>query len=287
MTYRLFLAFLAILAVLTSACTDRASQAPETAPQASEAPPEEPAVPEGPTDWDPQGVAAIEALAERLRAVGVPCEELEISLFVALAEDYEKRFGQRPAAEASCMTSDDEDLTFYVFADAADLERFMERKRSILCSKAVEAGVPHFPGYPYVKGDVWFIQPDERATAEKIAPLLGATAGLAACPQATDVVGEAPAAGVAPADAGDEPIIVVFADAEPDFGEAPLAVQFRVMDPYNHLVDPTFHWDFGDGQTSDKRSPSHTYEKPGEYTAKLKVADRGGEDEDEVEISVE
>lgn len=34
-----------------------------------------------------------------------------------------------------------------------------------------------------------------------------------------------------------------------------------------------YAWDFGDGQTSDQRSPSHTYARPGTYQATLTVTD--------------
>ena len=35
-------------------------------------------------------------------------------------------------------------------------------------------------------------------------------------------------------------------------------------------------WDFGDGSTSTEESPSHTYEKPGDYTVTLKTTGEGG-----------
>jgi len=35
----------------------------------------------------------------------------------------------------------------------------------------------------------------------------------------------------------------------------------------------TWLWDFGDGDTSDKQNPSHTYSEPGEYNATLTVTD--------------
>lgn len=293
MTYRINLACLVAACFLGSqlvGCTDRSTTSePTTAPAAhvEAAVAEADAAEESPeaddaAEWDADGKAAIEALGERLRAARVPCDDFVFSMFALLADDYDKRFGLRPAAEAMCMTDDEEDLTFYAFHSAAELDRFMAAKQDVLCKKAIEVGVPHFPGYPFIKGDTWFIQPDEQATAERIAPLIGAAAGIAACPGA-DAAAEALAKAADP----DAPIIVVFAEAEPDSGAAPLTVQFSIRDPYNHLIEPTFHWDFGDGNTSDKRSPSHTYTTAGDYTVKLKVADRGGTDEDEVEISVE
>lgn len=280
------LTFAGILLLGFAACSDR-SAPPEREPAAAvddaadDAASEVDAEDAPEETWEPAALAAIDALAERVRAAGVPCDDFEVGLFPALGPDYDKRFGIRPAAEASCMTDEEEDLTFYSFASTADLDRFMTIKQDLLCRRAIAAGVPHFPGYPFVKGETWFIQPDERETAERLASLLGAAAGVAECP------GAAAAAAAREADDSDGPIIVVFAEAEPDSGAAPLTVQFAISDPYNHLIEPTFHWDFGDGNTSDKRAPSHTYTKAGEYTAKLKVEDRGGTDEDEIEISVE
>jgi PKD repeat protein len=38
----------------------------------------------------------------------------------------------------------------------------------------------------------------------------------------------------------------------------------------------SFSWDFGDGKTSDKQNPSHTYSSPGKYNVTLTVTDNGG-----------
>ena len=40
----------------------------------------------------------------------------------------------------------------------------------------------------------------------------------------------------------------------------------------------TYNWDFGDGQTSDKSNPVHTYATVGTYTVKLTVKDKDSED---------
>jgi PKD repeat protein len=82
--------------------------------------------------------------------------------------------------------------------------------------------------------------------------------------------------------------IIAFAEAEPDVGPAPLTVRFGVWDPFHNIDGPTYYWDFGDGSPpSTKKSPKHTYERPGNYTATLKVTDAAGkEDEDTIEIQV-
>ncbi|MFP4173974.1 MAG: peptidoglycan DD-metalloendopeptidase family protein, partial [Candidatus Hydrogenedentota bacterium] len=40
--------------------------------------------------------------------------------------------------------------------------------------------------------------------------------------------------------------------------------------------DLSFHWDFGDGNTSEEESPSHTFAEPGEYEVALQVEDGAG-----------
>lgn len=71
------------------------------------------------------------------------------------------------------------------------------------------------------------------------------------------------------ADGENESIIADFS-ASPKSGEAPLTVQFTD----NSTGSPTsWEWDFGDGQTSNEKSPSHTYSKAGSYDVGLTVSD--------------
>ncbi len=83
------------------------------------------------------------------------------------------------------------------------------------------------------------------------------------------------------------PIVIVFIDGNPDAGPAPLTVKFSVTKADGE--PETYRWDFGDGSpVSDQKHPKHVYEKPGRYTARLKVTGRDGtNDEDTVRIDVE
>ncbi len=78
------------------------------------------------------------------------------------------------------------------------------------------------------------------------------------------------------ADSGRRPPVAV-ASAQPDSGTAPLEVFFDALqsrDPDGWIA--SYHWTFGDGQTSAEASPSHTYRTPGAYTATLTVTDDQG-----------
>lgn len=58
-------------------------------------------------------------------------------------------------------------------------------------------------------------------------------------------------------------------------GKAPLTVQFEDRS----LNSPTsFRWWFGDGGTSQDRTPSHTYRSPGAYVVRLRVSNSAGSD---------
>jgi PKD repeat protein len=91
-----------------------------------------------------------------------------------------------------------------------------------------------------------------------------------------------------PTDAELKSRLIIWADAEPDGGDAPLTVKFR-CDPLGETAITSYEWDFGDGSPKVKEeSPSHTDEKPGSYTARLVVGDaKGSKGEDETVIDVE
>ncbi len=63
--------------------------------------------------------------------------------------------------------------------------------------------------------------------------------------------------------------------ANPKEGLVPLAVTFTDLSTGD--VN-RWHWDFGDGQFSNKSAPSHTYTKAGDYTVSLAVMGSGGSD---------
>ena len=78
--------------------------------------------------------------------------------------------------------------------------------------------------------------------------------------------------------------------ADPNSGPAPLTVHFSA-EPFetDHPVNPKYVWDFGDDTPKvRKQNPTHTYKKPGNYKAVLRVtADGGQAGGDDFDIEVE
>jgi len=82
--------------------------------------------------------------------------------------------------------------------------------------------------------------------------------------------------------------VIIWAEGDPDLGPPPLTVKFTV-DPIDDVTNPTWEWDFGDSAAkSTEQNPTHTYNRPGAYTARVKVTDSTGNvGTDEVKIEVE
>ena len=82
--------------------------------------------------------------------------------------------------------------------------------------------------------------------------------------------------------------LVVWADAEPDSGPAPLTVKFSA-DPLEAMQEPRYAWNFGDGSPEGAGvEVAHTYTKPGNYTVTLTVSDNtGNTGTDQTPIEVE
>ncbi len=88
----------------------------------------------------------------------------------------------------------------------------------------------------------------------------------------------------------DEDALVLLAEGEPDIGPPPLKVVFTVESLLDETMkEPKYTWDFGDGSPeSHEGNPTHVYEKPGSYTATIRIVDKDGLlGWDEVDIEVE
>ncbi len=73
------------------------------------------------------------------------------------------------------------------------------------------------------------------------------------------------------------------------FSSAPsgdLTIQFTDVSVSNSGGITQWAWDFGDGQTSDQQSPSHTYAQAGDVTVSLTVTDAGGSNTNSQPVNV-
>jgi len=80
---------------------------------------------------------------------------------------------------------------------------------------------------------------------------------------------------------------VAIASADTTSGKAPLPVIFtgdRSYDPDGTIN--TYHWDFGDSNSSAEANPTHTYTGPGTYLAVLTVTDDNGISTDSAPLEI-
>ena len=81
--------------------------------------------------------------------------------------------------------------------------------------------------------------------------------------------------------------IIVWSEAKPSSGAAPLKVAFSA-DPPPDVANAFYSWDFGDGTKPELgQTVSHTFAKPGIYKVLLKVSNKEGAlGQDELRIKV-
>lgn len=82
------------------------------------------------------------------------------------------------------------------------------------------------------------------------------------------------------------PSVKITAPQEGMLQGSEVAFQASAIDPDGNIQ--SFHWDFGDGTTSEESNPKHTYAQSGEYRVELIVKDgRGASAKDEITIRVQ
>jgi outer membrane protein OmpA-like peptidoglycan-associated protein len=81
------------------------------------------------------------------------------------------------------------------------------------------------------------------------------------------------------------PPLTCTASGNPTTGTAPLNVQFSGS-VNGGCPGYTYSWDFGDGETSTEKNPSHEYKAAGSYTAKFTVTDSQGNTQKSVSITI-
>lgn len=81
-----------------------------------------------------------------------------------------------------------------------------------------------------------------------------------------------------------EPALITSVNVNPNPADEGQTVRFNS----NVQGEPPIsrEWSFGDGSSAMSESPTHTYEDPGEYTARLQVSNEAGEDSRTVTVQV-
>lgn len=130
--------------------------------------------------WDAAALQVADGLAAKLKAAGKACADYTRWSYALLADDYRQKGLPIPAAVTACTGDDSENLTFEVFADSGAAARFVEAKRKLLCDTAARAKL-EFPGFVYLDGGRWILEPDEQETAVALAKILGGRVLTAGC----------------------------------------------------------------------------------------------------------
>ncbi len=125
-----------------------------------------------------------QAVLDRLSAAGIECTARQTESFQVLIPAYTKQDIPFPAGSVSCTGPREENLLVEAFRKdgyptGAD---FMDRKRALLCQRALDLGKGALPGggngfdgIPYVLAEdrSWVIEPDSFAINTRIAKALG------------------------------------------------------------------------------------------------------------------
>ncbi len=129
--------------------------------------------------------------------------------------------------------------------------------------------------------------PPQKAVSATAAP---AAPAAPAPPTAMATAPAAAAAPAAPAEDSYDDELVLLAEGDPEVGEAPLKTRFSAESlVFDEMPgDAKYTWDFGDGSpVSHEATPTHTFEKVGEYVVSVEVVVGSGEKgSDEVDIEV-
>jgi len=131
------------------------------------------------TDWSAAAVTAMNDLASRTTAAVGGCADYAAYPFAGIQQAQAKTL-PLPGAQGSCTALDDESVEFSVFADADATKDFIDAKQSLLCGQAKAKSIP-YPGFDYVDGGTWVIQPDSAGAARTLAEKLGGEAKTASC----------------------------------------------------------------------------------------------------------
>jgi len=130
--------------------------------------------------WDAGALTNAQQLADTARAKGIACDGYNIYAHDAIAKDYAKANGSVPCAMTQFTSSGNENITFEVFTSQSKASVFLGQKLVAVCTTVRIKKEPD-PNFPYVAGPAWFVEPDNAATAARLATALGGSAKTGSC----------------------------------------------------------------------------------------------------------
>lgn len=135
--------------------------------------------PSQPDAWDAKAVKQAESLARKLAASGLGCERFGPYVFDTYVATSARVGFVIPAAVGNCEALGD-DLEISIFQSARQRDRWVSTRQKWFCKRSEERNIG-FPGFVYVAGPDFTIQPDTEAVARRIAPVVGGRVAYAAC----------------------------------------------------------------------------------------------------------
>lgn len=127
--------------------------------------------------WDSAGAKAAQSLGAKLGADAGDCRGLAAYDRVRFLATFQRLDWPIPLWVGSCVTANGEDLQVEIWKNSATVAQRLRTKATRLCG-------PHnggLPGYAYVEGPTFVLQPDTRSGAEALAPRVGGTARWQDC----------------------------------------------------------------------------------------------------------
>jgi len=162
-------ALIAVAAIGVSACS---TSNPTTEPTSTTRRP-------APIDpaWDRTGADAARSLSTKLGGDAGDCRSLEAYDRVGFLTTFQRLDWPIPLWVGSCVMANGEDLQVEIWKNSAKVGERLRSKAARLCG-------PHngeLPGYAYVEGPTFVLQPDTRSAAAALAPRAGGTARWQSC----------------------------------------------------------------------------------------------------------
>lgn len=132
------------------------------------------------TAWDTTGENAARALSAKLGGDARDCRGLAAYDRAGFLATFERLNWPIPMWVGRCVTSNGEDLQVEIWKNPALVAERLRTKAARLCG-AHNGGLP---GYAFVEGPTFVLQPDTRSAAKALAPRVGGVARWQDCGKA-------------------------------------------------------------------------------------------------------